>query len=156
VESSRYPFCFRGGQREPDATRGIIEFCNFNQDLNRLTLVVKGVNGKAKVTWGSASKEFSGEQLEKGINLAAEFLDNPFCEPFFKVAGLVNEEQKTETALTKTLINGLTKFEKMLPEQQADFDHITQAAIKKTHDLGKTAAAAIVPVKHTIKVEVLP
>src|SRR6185295_2891091 len=83
VESSRYPFCFAGDPKSTSATRGIIEFIPFNEELNRFRLVVKGAAaGKYKVTWGSESKEFSADELAKGINLAAEFLDNPFSGPF--------------------------------------------------------------------------
>ncbi len=85
LESSRYPFCFYGDPSKTSATSGVIEFFPFNQDLNRLTLVVKEPAGRYKVTWGKTSKEFSAEQLSTGINLAAEFIDNPFSEPFQKV-----------------------------------------------------------------------
>ena len=74
IESTRYPFCFYGDPAQPSATRGVIEFLPFNQDLNRLTLVVKEPAGRCKVTWGKSSKEFSAEQLSAGVNLAAEFV----------------------------------------------------------------------------------
>src|SRR5207253_882091 len=83
VESSRYPFCFYGDGKSTNSTRSVIGFFPFNDELNRLTLVVKDAHGGAfKVTWASAdgketSKQFSGDQLAKGVNLAAEFLDNP-------------------------------------------------------------------------------
>ncbi len=41
LESTRYPFCFFGDPARPNATRGVIEFFPFNDDLNRLTLVVE-------------------------------------------------------------------------------------------------------------------
>ena len=48
-------------------------------------LAARGEDRKRfRVTWGDASKEYPAEQLAKGINLAAEFLDNPFSEPFRK------------------------------------------------------------------------
>ena len=41
IESSRYPFCFYGDDlKTTGSTKGVIEFLPFNQDLNRLTLVV--------------------------------------------------------------------------------------------------------------------
>src|SRR5439155_3976614 len=53
VESTRYPFCFFGTPSSPDATSGVIEYLPFNQELNRLVLVVKGAEEgqKYRVTW---------------------------------------------------------------------------------------------------------
>ena len=42
IESSRYPFCFYGDPAQTGSTRGVIEFLPFNEQLNRLTLVVQG------------------------------------------------------------------------------------------------------------------
>ena len=50
-----------------------------------------------KVTWGEASKTFSANELAKGVNLAAEFLDNPFSEPFKAVENAVRRQQEYET-----------------------------------------------------------
>jgi hypothetical protein len=36
-------------------------------------------NQSVRVTWGERSLVYTREQLEAGINLAAEFADNPFC-----------------------------------------------------------------------------
>ncbi len=86
----------------------MIEFFPFNQDLNRLTLVVTGAAAekKYKVTWGKESKEFTGEALGKGINLAAEFLENPFADAFAKsVDAKVREQQNFETPLVKQNIS---------------------------------------------------
>ena len=85
LESTRYPFCFYGDPKQTNSTRGVLEFLPFNQDLNRFILVVSGPADHYKVTWGKTSKEFSASQLKEGINLAAEFLDNPFSEAFQKV-----------------------------------------------------------------------
>ncbi len=65
----------------------MIEFFPFNADLNRLTLKVAGVGDEAGQSHlGTGTKHFSAkQQFSKGINLAEEFLDNPFCEPFRKV-----------------------------------------------------------------------
>src|SRR5262249_7606071 len=98
VESRRYPFCFYGDNgNDPNSTRPILQFVPFNQDLNRFTLIVKGASGPVKVTWGERSKQFEAEQLAKGINLAAEFLDNPFSIPFASVNKEVQAQQNYET-----------------------------------------------------------
>ena len=81
IESTRYPYCFTRGNNHPfGPTTDILPYLPFNQELNRYLLVVKNLKSpRARVTWGTGSKEFSAAQLATGINLAAEFLDNPFC-----------------------------------------------------------------------------
>jgi len=154
IESSRYPFCFYGDPKATSATAGIIEFCPFNEDLNRLVLVVKGAKGdKVKVTWGKGTKEFSAAALEKGINLAAEFLDNPFSEPFRKVEDAVGRQQGMETPIVKNLLHNLPEYMKFCPEEKETFERVAQTLVKKDKDARAASAAAVVPVKHTIKIE---
>ena len=154
VESTRYPFCFFGDSKDPNATAGIIEFMPFNQDLNRYTLVVSNPGAeKLKVTWGTTTKEYDAATLAKGINLAAEFLANPFSEPFKKVEEAVRNQQNYETPLIKELLHRWPEFIKLVPEQKAAFDQIAQGAIDKAKALNDAAVAAVVPVKHTIRIE---
>jgi hypothetical protein len=154
VESSCYPFCFFGEPNRPNATRGIIEFLPFNEDLNRFCLVVKNASaGRVKVTWGDQAKVFAAADLEKGINLAAEFLDNPFSEPFAKVEGLIKSQQAFETPAIKTLLHGLPQWEKALPEAKDTLDRLRTQLIDRDVVLRKAARAAVVPVRHTIKIE---
>src|SRR4051812_29609284 len=80
----------------------------FNEELNRLMLVVK--NGKAQeytITWGKEGRSYTAEQLAKGINLAADFVDNPFMKAFEKVDKAVAEKQKYETKQIKQIFHGL-------------------------------------------------
>jgi lysophospholipase L1-like esterase len=92
VESSRYPFCFfpdkKGGLNAPETPASIVGSLPFNRDLNRFMLVVKGGKGKKlRVTWGTESREFSADELEKGVNLADAFMKkNPFHAPFAYVS----------------------------------------------------------------------
>ncbi len=155
IESSRYPFCFQGNPKDSNATTGIIEFFPFNQDLNRLTLVVKGAPaGQVKVTWGSATKEFAAADLAKGVNLAAEFAaGNPFSEPFAKVEQVIRKQQNFETTLHKQLLHEMANYKVQLPEVKDALDQVTAAAIKRDTTLFGESAAAVVPVKHTIKIE---
>ncbi len=84
VESSRLPFCFFddsvANEVYPNVPyRYVLQHCPFNQELNRYTLRVDGLPNKViKVTWGGRSRCYTRNQLEEGINLAAEFPDNPF------------------------------------------------------------------------------
>ena len=154
IESSRYPFCFFGDPKSSSATAGIIEFMPFNEELNRFTLVVENAPAeKCKVTWGTTSKEFSKEQLAKGINLAAEFIDNPFSEPFRKVEAAVREQQNYETPLVKSLVTKLPDFEKLVPEEKDAIEHIADAALQHDQKLFSAAASAVTPVKHKIVIE---
>jgi hypothetical protein len=154
VESSCYPFCFYGDPKDENATTSVIDFLPFNQELNRYVLVVKNPGAeKLKVTWGATTKEYDAAALAKGVNLAADFLNNPFSEPFKKVEEAVRAQQNFETPLIKELLHRWPEFAKLLPDQKAAFDQIAQAAIDKSKALNDAAAAAVVPVKHTIKIE---
>jgi lysophospholipase L1-like esterase len=154
VESTRYPFCFTGDPKDPNSTTGIIEFFPFNQDLNRFQLVVTNAKSpKLKVTWGKSSKVYSSDDLAKGINLAAEFLDNPFSESFAKVEQAVRAQQNFETPMIKGLIHEIPDFEQMMPDTKDPFEKIAVSAEAKDKSLSDAAAAAVTPVHYTITIE---
>jgi hypothetical protein len=111
---------------------------------------------KAKVTWGAQSKEFSREQLEAGINLAAEFTKTPFDAAFANLSNAIGLKQSFETTLIKNLVThmrvvaaeaaeepkvaaALAKLKKKLADEHAKMDANVRKQIK--------------PVTHTIKVE---
>jgi len=156
VESSRYPFCFFGDPKSPDATRGVIEFFPFNREMNRFLLVVKGADphAKYKMTWGKFSKDFSGVELSNGINLADEFLDNPFCESFRKVEQAIQDKQKREAKLMKVLLNAIPAFrEYLLPEDTTILDQLLAKLIKRDTIMADTVSKSVVPLRHTICLE---
>lgn len=104
IESLRYPFCFVGDETSPDSPRSALPLIPFHNELNRFMLVVKGLSSAgARVTWGAATKEFSKHELAKGVNLAAEFPDNPFSERFAEVDAAVMRKQAFETVMVKEL-----------------------------------------------------
>lgn len=163
LESVRYPFCFAKTNSTSNGTswsaRMALPALPFNQDLNRLTLRVRGLEKpRATVRWGEASKSFTREQLDKGINLAAEFLDNPFSEPFARVDAAVAAKEKFETHMIKDVV---TKFRAQPKGEDAKKD---PAELKKTQEetraqleaedgkLHDAARATIQPVRHTIAV----
>jgi hypothetical protein len=158
VESAKYPFCFTGDPKDPQSTLNVINYLPFNDDLNRYLLIVKGVTGsKAKVTWGATNKEFSSAALAKGVNLAAEFAgDNPFSAMFAKVNEAVIVQQADETALTKYWLGGFKDFRSWLPDMDAALDQTTQIGLKQRTELAQAAAATVVPVDYTIKIEPEP
>jgi hypothetical protein len=154
LESTRYPFCFYGDPKSTSSTAGMIEFIPFNEELNRFTLVVENAPAdKCKVTWGTTSKEFSREELAKGINLAAEFIDNPFRKPFHKVEDAVREQQKYETGLIKSVVTKLPDFHKLIPEESTAIEKIATSGIQHDKQLFAAAAADVTPVKHTLVIE---
>ncbi|MCE5268171.1 MAG: SGNH/GDSL hydrolase family protein [Planctomycetaceae bacterium] len=154
IESAKYPFCFYGDPAQPSATRGVIEFFPFNDDLNRFQLVVTNLGAdKAKVTWGKATKEFTAAQLAKGINLAAEFLDNPFAEPFRKVQEQIRRQQEMEVGLIKTLIHDLPGYKSALPGEEKTLERFATALVERDREARNASAAAVTPVQHTIKIE---
>jgi hypothetical protein len=155
IESSRYPFCFFGDPKSPDSTQGVIEFFPFNQDMNRFLLVVKGTDPQAryKVTWGKLSKEFNGIELSNGINLAAEFLTNPFCETFQKVEQAIYDKQNCETLLTKVLLNDMPAFKYYLQDEATMLDQLQAKLIKRDNILANTVTKSVVPLRHTICIE---
>ncbi|OGV58826.1 MAG: hypothetical protein A2X45_04635, partial [Lentisphaerae bacterium GWF2_50_93] len=125
VESSRYPFCFKGKPDDPSATSGIIEFFPFNEDLNRFKLVVTGqkAGSKIRVTWGQATKEYSSDNLAKGINLAADFIENPFCEPFGKVYWIiVDKKSKWETRQYAYILSRLPVLQEDMKKEIGGLD----------------------------------
>ncbi|MCE0497047.1 MAG: SGNH/GDSL hydrolase family protein [Methylacidiphilales bacterium] len=158
IESTRYPFCFQGDPDKPDQNDAcVLKFFPFNDDLNRYLLVVKGLNGsKAKVTWGSVTKEFSAADLAKGINLAAEFLVNPFCDQFNKVTAAVQAQQAQETLLVKFFLHYMPAFKSMAPNSTAGLDQVAADGTAREKNLFATAAALVIPVDHTIKIESEP
>ena len=157
LESSRWPYCFDADPKNAASTRSILPFTNFNEELNRLTLVVKGLNRpKAKVTWGGQSREFTREQLEGGINLAAEFTSTPFDESFQKLMEVVAMKQQFETTAIKNLVTNFRIFGEDAtkdPELAAAFETIRAKVAAKHAEYHASARKRIQPVKHTVKVE---
>ncbi len=156
IESSRYPFCFYGDEKEPEGTRSILPFLPFNRDLNRFVLVVKNLNDPtAEVTWGSTTKTFAKADLEAGINLAEAFLDNPFREPFRALDRVVADKQERETWTIKRLV---THYPRLLndisddPEVAEAVATLHRKLLERNAKDAALARAAVQPVTHTIQV----
>ena len=154
LESTRYPFCFFGDPAKTNSTRGVIEFLPFNEQLNRLTLAVTGgKSARYKVTWGDAAKEFTGDQLAAGINLAAEFLDNPFSEPFRQVESKIAQQQGLEVHWVKNLLHDIPAYKQIAPQEGDSLERVAMAIVAADKKARDASAATLVPVKHTIKIE---
>ncbi len=158
IESTRYPFCFSGDKKSPNSARSILPFIPFQNEFNRFMLVVKNLKGeKAKVTWGKQSKTFTKEQLEKGVNLAAEFDETPFAAAFQKVDGLVGRKQNYETTLIKQYHVGMRLLRGAVADDPEAAEMLKKLAEKlhaRQAKMSEETRQAVVPVKHTIRIEV--
>lgn len=159
VESSRLPFGFTGDAKQTFGTRSIAPFLPFNDEFNRFTLTVKNAPAeKLKVTWGSESKTFAKADLEKGINLAAEFQNHPLLAPFLKVDAAVANQQNFQTFMIKSVITNhraLAGLAKEDPEIGAAVAKIRDKlwAKEAANHAAVRAALPKAPVVHSIAVE---
>jgi lysophospholipase L1-like esterase len=155
IESRRWPFCFEGDGTSSSSTRSILPFVPFNDDLNRYVLKVRNLESpRAKVTWGTEAKEFTREQLEKGINLAAEFSRTPFDEPFAALSAAVADKQAYETMMIKQIV---TDFQKIPgigndAEAQAAVKVLNDRLMRRWTELEAKVRERLVPVKHSITI----
>ena len=146
ITSTRYPFCARGEEHDDNSIRSGMTLVPFAEDLNRFVLKLTDAEpGLYKVTWGSESQQFSGEQMSAGILLAKEFPDNPFCAGFDKVDAAVFAKQQYETTQVKQIFHG--------PERKTDFPKAVAETEAVRKPLAEAVAAAMVPMTHTIEIE---
>lgn len=168
IRSSRYPFC--ACEPEAAAAKGYprcdsddvskdnslqsgMTLVPFNQDLNRLTLIVKnGSSQEYRVTWGTESKTFSAAQLKEGINLAAEFPSNPFNEAFAKVDAAVAAKQDFETTEIKHDFRPQEIQNPNRDEIAAQTWKVMGQDEKKHEELAAAVRGAFVPVTHVIRI----
>jgi lysophospholipase L1-like esterase len=159
IESTRYPFCFSGAAGDPNSTASITPFLPFNDELNRFVFSVKNFPAqRAEVQWGDAKKEFGREDLEKGINLAAEFPQGPFNAPFDAVMNAVAQKQAFETPMIKDQITRLRFYAQTMPDDR-EVELATLVLKRKLQEkddaLYRAAKATVVPLRHTIIVRPL-
>jgi hypothetical protein len=136
VHSVRYPFSTEGALDKDDSIRSGMALVPFNGDLNRLTLVAKG--------GGATSYKITAAQLAMGVNLAADFVVNPFTDAFKRVDAAVARKQEYETRQIKTLFHG--------EEGRADMDATVALTEKARQPLAAAIAAAFVPIDHQLRI----
>lgn len=146
VTSSRYPFCASGSLTNDASIRSGMSLVPFNQELNRLRLVVRGATAAHYVvTWGSESRTYTATELGKGINLAEDFQINPFSKAFATIDTAVLKKQTYETEQVKKIFHGV--------EGKKDME----AAVKRTEairePLAQAIASALVPVTHRLRID---
>jgi hypothetical protein len=147
VRSARLPFCTEVGEVSRDDTlRAGMALSGFNARLNRLTLrVVSAPAHGMTVTWGDASRDYSREQLERGVNLADDFPDNPCGPAFARVWEAVGRKQEYETRQIKQVFHS--------PEGAADPDAIAAVTEKVRAPLAAAVTASVAPVEHVIRMK---
>jgi len=147
--AASYPVCEKDDPEKDNSIRSAMTLIPFNQELNRLVLEVANVKAGAsyKVTWGTESKTFIAAQLKRGINLAAEFPCNPFCEAFGKVDAAVAAKQAYETRQIKASFRS--------PEAKTDMEGVAARTEQERAPLAEAIKAAFAPVTHTIKIELV-
>jgi lysophospholipase L1-like esterase len=144
LKSSRYPFCATGDPSKDNSIRSAMTLVPFNQELNRFMLVVNGRSAKYRVTWGEESKSYAAGQLARGVNLAEEFVANPFSSAFDKVDKAVAAKQEYETRQIKILFHG--------PEATANMKAVEKLTERARTPLVAAVRKAFVPVPHTLRV----
>ncbi|MCA9193865.1 MAG: DUF1080 domain-containing protein [Planctomycetales bacterium] len=157
LKSNRYPFCFSGGVNDANGTQSILPFVSFNQDLNRFILKVEGLTTThAEVKFGVTTRTYRREQLANGINLAAEFLDNPFVAEFNRVLNAVGDKQAAETAAIKGFITHFRQLNSSFTEDLevgAALQTLRRKMIEVDDAAHAKAKAAVVPVQYTIGIK---
>jgi len=156
VESSRYPFCHWGAAKEPNGTISMLPFVPFQDELNRFVLKVGNLpSGAAAITWGKQQKTFTAEQLAQGVNLAAEFLDNPLKPAFQKVMDQVELKQTYETAMIKSVITNFN-FLKQEFKDDGEIAHAAQTIsdklLARQNDYCDKVRGTVIPARHTIEI----
>jgi len=145
VTSQRYPFYATGDLNHDNSLRSAMTLVPFNTELNRLTLTVTGGSASQyRVIWGDTTRTYPADQLAKGINLAEDFVVNPFSDAFKRVDEAVAAKQAYETRQIKTLVHG--------DEGRVDMDMTVALTEKARARLAEQILAAFTPVTHTIKI----
>jgi lysophospholipase L1-like esterase len=145
IKSARYPFCATGDVKSDNSIRSAMTLVPFNKELNRLMLVAKGGSAqKYKVTWGTNSKSYTAEQLAAGVNLAEDFVTNPFSSAFEKVDAAVLKKQVYETHQIKNIFHGA--------EFKLEPDTMVKLTERVRAPLAEAIKTAFVPVTHTIQI----
>ena len=127
LESSRLPMCFFddtiANEGYPSVPcRYVLQKCPFNEELNRYILRVRGLpNRVIKVTWGDRSLCYTRDQLEDGINLAAEFPENPFNPTLRALDNAIYCKQVYERTLFGIL--NVAVHDKHFPNQKPEEKH---------------------------------
>ena len=111
------------------------------------------------MTFGSATKTFSKDQLTAGINLADEFIDNPFVQPFSRVLEMVGQKQAIETTMIKGFITNFRQLSGPLAEDaevRSALETLRREMTEVDNEAHARAKAAVEPVRYTLVIKPKP
>ena len=147
MRSTTYPFCAPAAEPGDDGSiRSGMQWVDFNGRFNRLHLIVKGTSGRnGKITWGSGTRTYTPAELERGINLAAEFIQNPFSQAFQAVDEAVAKKQAYETRQIKSEFHGAAG--------KADMEGTVRRTEAERAPLVAAIRDAFQPVDHRLTIE---
>ncbi len=149
VVSTKYPFCASGEINSDNSLRSGTTLVPFFEELSRFRLVVKNAAAaKYEIIWGNSTNTYTAAQLADGVNLAADFVANPFSDAFKKVDEAVAAKQAYETKQIKQVFHS--------KEAKADMDKAVTETEAVRAPLAEAIAAAMTPVKHSIVIMPLP
>ena len=146
VESTRYPFIFFDPRTRSDS---VLKCIPFNEELNRYMLVVVNLpSPRVKVSWNMTpyselraheSRDFTADEIGKGINLAVEADTIPFGR-FGDVSEAIRNQQQQEQKSGMEFV----KNKKRGVEGDAKRDEYFRTALKR-----------FVPVSHKFRIQPL-
>jgi lysophospholipase L1-like esterase len=154
VLSAKYPFCAPGDTNSDDSIRSGATLVPFFQELSRFQLVVTNATApQYHVIWSgnstnSYTNTYSAAQLAAGVNLAADYVDNPFCDAFQLVDEAVAAKQAYETTQIKKMFHS--------KEAKADMDKAVETTEAERAPLAQAIADAMKPVRHTLVIQASP
>jgi hypothetical protein len=135
-----------------DNLRSGMTLVPFNQDLNRFMLTVENATAERyQVAWGDQSQVFSRGQLLHGINLAAEFVLNPFSTRFALIDAAVSAKQDFETREVKNLFR-VPGDKVTMTQINAQTEKIWPDVEREHAALEAVIRAAYAPVTYTIRI----
>jgi len=107
------------------------------------------------VTWGDVSMEFPTARLVEGINLAAEFPDNPFSDAFRKVHETVASTQWGEVWQLNEQMHSLGVLRDYAPQEEEALDRLAAVLVRHGQDVREGPSRQITPVTHVLMIEPL-
>jgi lysophospholipase L1-like esterase len=148
LESVRYPFCADGPPDQDSSIRSGMALVPFQAELNRFVLKITNAGAATyRVTWGDQSRIYAAAALGSGVNLADDFMINPFTQQFQRVDEAVARKQAYETRQIKDLFHG--------PEGNTDIESTALLTEKVRQGLAAAIEREFVPVRHTVTMEAL-
>jgi lysophospholipase L1-like esterase len=146
VVSTKYPFCVSGETNSDDSLLSATTLIPFFEQLDRFRLIVKNATApNYKIVWGNTSHTYTAAQLAEGVNLAADFIENPFTDAFKKVDEAVAAKQAYETKQIKEIFHG--------QEGKADMAKAVETTEATRAPIANAIAVAMVPVRYNISIQ---